>query len=151
MTTKQMMEQLMAQNARILENLDSLNERVTTLESGKTTKATTKKSVSTSSTKGKAKKSETSEPRQTWEEHLTEKFGSKELRTKYAEFRKRVADEFKKLAESKEMYIPKGMYKKVLAETTDMMCKYSEVDGQKCLTVKMSSSIVKSQFTKYAK
>ena len=84
MTTKMMMEQLMAQNAQILENLDSLSKRVTTLESGKATKATTKKSVSTSSTKGKAKKSTTSEPKQTKEERLTEKFGDKDSRTKWA-------------------------------------------------------------------
>lgn len=82
MTTKQFMEQIMAQNTQILENLDSLNKRVTTLESGKLSTAKTSSKKSTTSTKKKSAPKEA--PKQTREERLTEKFGDKESRTKWA-------------------------------------------------------------------
>lgn len=114
MTTKQIMQQLMEQNAEILKNLDSLNERVTTIEKSSKTKKTTSKSE-------KAQKSKTSEPKKTREEALTEKFGDKEQRTKYVELRKKVAEEFSALAKANEVYIPKRKYQEVLKNTTEAL------------------------------
>ena len=120
MTTRQFMEQIMAQNTQILENLDSLNKRVTTLESGKLSTAKTSSKKSTTSTKKKSSpKSET--PKQTREERLTEKFGDKEARTKFVELRKKVADEFSTLAKANDCYIPKKSYMKVLTATTESL------------------------------
>lgn len=121
MTNKALLETLLAQNEQILKNLDSLNNRVTTLEKSSKSGSTTKKSLSTSSTKGKEKKSTTSKPKQTREERLTEKFGDKESRTKFVELRKKVADEFSSLAKANDVYIPKKSYMKVLTATTESL------------------------------
>ena len=111
MTTKQMFEEMMKQNTLILENLDSLDKRVSVLEKGKTpTVKKSKKSVS---------KSE--KPKVSREERLTEKYGDKAARTKFVELRKKVADEFTALAKANELYIPKKSYLKVLTATTESL------------------------------
>lgn len=85
MTTTQILNKLMEQNAQILESISSLNARVSTLEKGSKTATTPKKSVSTSKTARNTKQtSKKSAPKQTREERLTEKFGDKESRTKWA-------------------------------------------------------------------
>lgn len=145
-TNKELMEAING----LTESINSLNKRVTTLESGKLSTAKTSSKKSTTSTKKKsAPKSET--PKQTREERLEEQFGSKELRTKYVGFRNKVAEEFKALAESEGLYIPKAKYRKVLKDCTDSMCKYSEVKGQKCLTVKLDKNVVRKMFLASAK
>ncbi len=105
MSTKEMLE-------RICNQLDSIESRVSALESKKSTTSKTQSKKSTVS-----KKSEN----QTWEEHLTETFGDKETRSKFVELRKKVAEEFKNLADEHEVFIPKKSYKKVLNETTSSL------------------------------
>ena len=119
MTNKQIMEQIMAQNEQILKNLDSLNTRVTALESGK--KLSTAKTSSKKSTTSKKKSAPQTAPKQTREERLTEKFGDKAQRTKFVELRKKVAEEFSTLAKANEVYIPKKSYMQVLTATTESL------------------------------
>lgn len=107
MSTKEMLE-------RICNQLDSIESRVSALESKKSTTSKTQRKKSTVS-----KKSEKNS--QTWEDHLTETFGDKETRSKFVELRKKVAEEFKALADEHEVFIPKKSYKKVLNETTSSL------------------------------
>ena len=107
MTTKQMMEQIMGR-------LDSFESRLDAMEKGSATQKKVSKKKSAS------KKSEV-KPQQTREERLTEKFGDKESRTKFVELRKKVAEEFGKLAKANDCYIPKKSYMKVLTATTESL------------------------------
>lgn len=115
MTNKAMIEKLMEQNEMILKNLDSLNQRVTAIEKSEKESQTLSKSGKTKTSK------KSSEPKQSREERLTEKFGDKETRTKFVELRKKVADEFASLAKANEKYIPKKSYVKTLNSTTESL------------------------------
>ena len=102
---------------QILKNLSNSESKSTSSEKNSSSqKKSTKKSSSKKSATQTSKKSG-----QTWEEHLDEVFGDKEVRTKFVELRNKVAAEFKSLGESEEIWIPKKSYKKVLSETTESL------------------------------
>lgn len=121
MTNKQMMEQILAQ-------LESINARVTTLEKSGQTATAPKKSVSTSktarNTKQTSKKSapkKTEAPKQTREERLTEKFGDKESRTKWAKAKSEGFITIHEVMGHEEYY---GLKKN---ERAELACKFADL------------------------
>lgn len=115
MTNKQMMEQILAQ-------LESINARVTTLEKSGQTATAPKKSVSTSKTsRSKKQTSKESAPKQTREERLTEKFGDKESRTKWAKAKSEGFITIHEVMGHEEYY---GLKKN---ERAELACKFADL------------------------
>lgn len=73
--------------------------------------------------KGNAKstKSTTKSEKKTYEEHLTEKFGDKESRTKFVELKKKVMAECSIIAKSEQKYVKKSEYNKVMNNITESL------------------------------
>lgn len=134
MTKRISNNELLAAIETLTQSVNTLNNRVTALES-KDSKVSAKSSKKTK----KASAPKKSAPKQTWEEHLTEKFGDKEERSKFVELRKQVAAEFLAIAKKEDKYIPKKSYQKILNDTT------TSLNG------KMNKSVVKKAFLAVAK
>lgn len=113
---------LESQQKVLLSIQNSLNTEKKESEEKSSKKSTTSKKTSTKKSSSKKSATQTSKKSgQTWEEHLDEVFGDKETRTKFVELRNKVAQEFKSLGESEDLWIPKKSYKKVLTETTESL------------------------------
>lgn len=105
---------------QILKNLSNSESKESKATSSEKKSSSQKKSTKKSSSKKSATQT-SKKSGQTWEEHLDEVFGDKETRTKFVELRNKVAQEFKSLGESEDLWIPKKSYKKVLTETTESL------------------------------
>lgn len=129
-------ELLAAINA-LTQSVNEINNRVTILES-KDSKVSAKTSSKKTSKKASApKKSE--KKTQTYEEHLTEAFGSKEERTKFVELKKKVMAECSEIAKAESKYVKKSDYNKTMNQITES------------LNGKFNKSTVKKAFLAVAK